>query len=64
MESLNKYLDLDLTVDDVRAVFKGPLFKTRWSRLDLVKAYARYFYCSRIRRARIDPRQTRVPSGS
>lgn len=52
---LNAFLDIDLTVEDVRAVYRGALFRRRWSGVDLVKAWLRYLYCSRVRGARVDP---------
>lgn len=65
VSGLNAFLDLDLTVDDVRAVYRGELFRKRWSAFDLLNAQFRYLYCSQIRRVRVDPRQVQTnPHGA
>lgn len=36
--ALNDYLGTELTLDDLKAVYRGELYKKRWTRLDYLKA--------------------------
>ena len=39
---LNDFLGTELTLDDFRAVYNGPVGKLRWSKVDYVHAWARF----------------------
>lgn len=49
LRDLGAFLDLDLTVDDLKAVYRGKLYQERWSTWDDLRARARFFYCSTLR---------------
>ena len=50
---LNDFLGLDLRLEDFEKIYRGPLYRRRWSKTDYAKAIARYLYCSKLRRAAI-----------
>jgi hypothetical protein len=47
---INKYLAIDLSLNDLQSIYKGSFYKLRWSTVDFYKAKMKYYYCKFIKR--------------
>lgn len=47
--TLNQFLDSGLSVDDLKQIYRGPLYRLRWSRVDFLRAYLRFLTKSLLR---------------
>lgn len=41
---INKFIGTHLDLSDLRAIYKGPLYRSRWSKRDFIKAKVKFLY--------------------
>lgn len=50
LEKLNNFLELEISLEHLKCIYKKKLFKKRYSKLDFLKANLIYFYSRYVRR--------------
>ncbi len=63
LAGLNDFLDLELTLDDLTRVYRGQLYRRRWSRLDFAKGRLKLAICQHVLRQVLEfPQARRQPA--
>ena len=50
IDDINKFIGTHLDISDLRAIYKGPLYRSRWTEIDFFKAKVKFFYYKYILR--------------